>query len=442
VWRAKDPVTGEEIIEEGDQRRYVEARLGDSLICPFECDDCVFYRLHHRWPTWEAPNDKYIGAFIRRANLDMFWAREPSTVSQNFREFLEQAKVGQDFNYLAFEPMGPFPRTYDSGMRAAIGVLMKTQRPGRHEAKMKFSAARKGRSIHTNMFKASARGCECSLYLRTDKKRSIASLSPTDSEFYTLFTKGLESRIGQRVKRDMAISIELMIELQSMAEDDWSEAVVQADAERQFETAQWACYFLYAFCHSLRGWEVVQATLTGLRSQFVDERRAQELGTTEHLGLPLYGRFKSCGNANASLLCMIAGTTASGLKPGKWTRRLLDTFEAREVRSDWVFQRRDGGKKRMTEFNDTFYDALLDIQARRPDMLDPDLDVLDAYFLARSFRRGATTRAQVAGVSEETVEWINRWGTGQEILVKGPMRIIYSERKLMLDHFLSFSRAL
>jgi hypothetical protein len=197
--------------------------------------------------------------------------------------------------------MGPFARSYDSGMRTDIGVLMKTQRPGRHKEKMKFSAARRTRSVHMNMFKASAQGCECSLYLRTDKKRSIVSMSPTASEFYTLFTKGLESRIRQRVKRDMAISIGLMVELQSRAEDDWNDAVAQADAEQQFATARWACYFLYAFCHSLRGWEVVQATLTGLRSQFVDEQKAQELGTTEHLGLPLYGGSRAVGMP--TLLC-------------------------------------------------------------------------------------------------------------------------------------------
>jgi hypothetical protein len=97
---------------------------------------------------------------------------------------------------------------------------------------------------------------------------------------------------------------------------------------------------------------------------------------------------------------------------------------------------------RMTDFNNQFYDALLEIQMRSPNLIPADLDVLDAYFLARSFRRGATTRAQLAGVSGPIIDWVNRWGTGQEILVKGPMRIIYSERKLMLDHFLTFSRAL
>ena len=61
---------------------------------------------------------------------------------------------------------------------------------------------------------------------------------------------------------------------------------------------------------------------------------------------------------------------------------------------------------------------------------------------ARSFRRGATTRAQLADVPSSVIEWINRWGTGTEVLVKGPMRIIYSERRLMMEHFLKFSRAL
>ena len=442
MWRARDPVTGNEIIDEGDERRHKEARLGDSLICPFECDDCAFFRLFHWWPDWQTPDQKYIGAFIRQANLDMFWAREPSTVGQNFREFREQAIGGQEMGYIVFEPMGPFGPCYDPGMRAAIGVLMKGQKPGRHEEKIKFSAARRARTVHTNMFKASARGCECSLYLRTDQKRTVASLNPTDSEFYTLFTKGLQNRVGERVKRDLAVSIEIVIEIQKIAEIEWNRAESTSDVDQQYATAQWACYFLYAFCHSLRGWEVVQGLLDGLRAQFVDQDRANLLGVVEHIGLPLYGRFKRCGNSNAFLLCMMAGTTASGLCPGKWTTRLLKMIDIVGVRSNWLFQTRDGTKMRMTDFNNQFYDALLEIQMRSPNLIPADLDVLDAYFLARSFWRGATTRAQLAGVSGPIIDWVNRWGTGQEILVKGPMRIIYSERKLMLDHFLTFSRAL
>jgi hypothetical protein len=96
----------------------------------------------------------------------------------------------------------------------------------------------------------------------------------------------------------------------------------------------------------------------------------------------------------------------------------------------------------MSEFDEQFYDALLDIQRRRPEVIEEDCDIYNDFHLARSFRRGATTRAQLADVPATIVEWVNRWGTGTQALVKGPMIVIYSERRLMLDYFLRFSRAL
>ena len=121
------------MVEDVDERRYLEARPGDSLICPFECDDCVFFRLERYWPKWDTPHEKYLGAFIRRANLDAFWALVPDTVLQNLRSFKEQTKAGKDYGFTAFDPIGPFPLNYDSGMRAALGILMEAQGKGHHE---------------------------------------------------------------------------------------------------------------------------------------------------------------------------------------------------------------------------------------------------------------------------------------------------------------------
>jgi hypothetical protein len=137
------------------------------------------------------------------------------------REFKSQARAGQELGFAVFDPMGPFDRTYDSGMRAAVGVLMKAQQPGRHEDKVKFSAARRARTIHMNIFKASAKGYAASRFVRMDKKRSIISSNLTDSEFYTLFTKGLEARIGQRTKQDRAVSIGIVKELQNISAGEW-----------------------------------------------------------------------------------------------------------------------------------------------------------------------------------------------------------------------------
>jgi hypothetical protein len=85
--------------------------------------------------------------------------------------------------------------------------------------------------------------CHC-LWLCADKKWSIVSIKPTDTEFYTMFTIGLESRIGQRVKRDCDVSIELVVELQTMVEKDWEEAVLENDMEKMYDVAEWATYFL------------------------------------------------------------------------------------------------------------------------------------------------------------------------------------------------------
>jgi hypothetical protein len=154
---------------------------------------------------------------------------------------------------------------------------------------------------------------------------------------------------------------------------------------------------------------------------------AIRMGIEPHMGLLLYGRFKSCGSANSHLLYMIAAETASGLKPLMWTKRLLATLEKTGPKSDWLFQDNDrcGTRRSIASFNDNFYDAMLDIQRRMPEVIDDETDVLDDFHLARSFRRGTTTRAQLAEVPPSVVEWVNRWGTGTEILVKGPMRIIY-----------------
>jgi hypothetical protein len=63
VWQIKYLETGDRVVDEGDARRHVEARPGDSLvICPFECDDCCFYQLEHCWLTWNKPHETSLGA--------------------------------------------------------------------------------------------------------------------------------------------------------------------------------------------------------------------------------------------------------------------------------------------------------------------------------------------------------------------------------------------
>jgi hypothetical protein len=53
----------------------MDARAGDHLFCPFECDGCSFHRLRGEAPDGRSHQDQILLSYIRRANLDAFWSR-------------------------------------------------------------------------------------------------------------------------------------------------------------------------------------------------------------------------------------------------------------------------------------------------------------------------------------------------------------------------------
>ena len=72
---------------------------------------------------------------------------------------------------------------------------------------------------------------------------------------------------------------------------------------------------------------------------------------------------------------------------------------------------------------------LLDIQQYRPDLVAPDIDVINDYGISRAERRVDTTRDQAAKVPEYVIIWTNHWNIREEDVVHGHMRVVYSERK-------------
>ena len=76
-----DGLIDDEDIEE-EASRFLHARDGDHLMCPFQCDLCHFRNIQKRDPGPD-PRDAYAMMAIRRAILDSFWSRESSTVLAN-----------------------------------------------------------------------------------------------------------------------------------------------------------------------------------------------------------------------------------------------------------------------------------------------------------------------------------------------------------------------
>ena len=69
-------------------------------MCLFQCELCHFRNMELRNPDGEGSNEKIL-RYIRRANVDVFWARKPSTV---YKHFLEMISVIKDADEMGMTP--------------------------------------------------------------------------------------------------------------------------------------------------------------------------------------------------------------------------------------------------------------------------------------------------------------------------------------------------
>lgn len=118
----------------GDKFRFIRARDGDQFLCPFQCDNCLFYILEHRMPDPLNPKDSILEQCTRRVNLDAMWAREPGTVSDNRQDLDSGIKIAMTLGYdPPYWPMGPFPKIDSCGYGVTVSMVYKSLSLGRHD---------------------------------------------------------------------------------------------------------------------------------------------------------------------------------------------------------------------------------------------------------------------------------------------------------------------
>ena len=107
-----------------DPSRFQEGRDGDHLMCPFQCDECVFVNIQKRFPDTSKNKDSLLLLCIRRVILDSLWSRERETVKQNCGEVRRYLESMQLFGVVdPFPPRGPFPVEDSFGYKVACAVL-------------------------------------------------------------------------------------------------------------------------------------------------------------------------------------------------------------------------------------------------------------------------------------------------------------------------------
>jgi hypothetical protein len=417
-------------------KRHMHARDGDHLVTPFQCDLCVFRNLQGRNP---GPHDELLMECIRQANLDALWGREASTVDSTLRAARQTIKMLAQVQLRPPYPMlGPFPTEDNQGYAVAIAMLLKSREPGRYAGYQQFESIRKLRAGYSNIYMASLAGSESLRTVGGEKSKFFLNHCPTHSLWFERFARGCLSRMGQIVRQDRAVSLEVMHAFQTMMEEEWLSATSLKDKST---VASLGAYSLIAFCGSFRGPEVFLVDLHGLMKYMKEEPNH---GDKEYVIIPLLGRFKNELGEQYHLTPLI-GETKSGLKLRLWVKRLIEVRTAENQKNGPAF----GYEGRTSLPSDRYEQEILErfqaIQSRRPDLISADTQVLEDYGISRSFRRGTTSEARARGVKGEDVDLANRWRNFEGAKGRRPrlsMKDHYSDIRLLIPALLRFSEQL
>lgn len=427
------------LAKESDSLRFRQARDGDHLITPFQCDWCLFRLLTGNIPNPTRREDEFLMCLIRRANLDAFWGREPNTVSANRRNLDQLIRLWSSVitRDPPLPPLGPFPNQDIFGVSVAVGMLAKSLEPGRYKPYAQFETMRKLRSAFSNYYHASGQGYASLVTMGRESTRSSLSTCPTNSIWFERFSKGCLRRMGQEVRQDLAISIHVMLALMNLLENDWN---------RERGVAREALAFLGAFAciaygGSFRGNEVFLTDLFGL-SKYSKMNLTEE--GAKYVIIPLLGRFKAEDGEHYHLT-PLAYVTRSGISIGRWVERLVAVKEQHQQTHGPAFSDRHGNILSGAWVETGLLDRLHEIQSSDPDLIPQEVNVYEEFGISRSFRRGATTQARNRGVAESDIDAMNRWRTEEQAKGRKPrlkMQDHYSDIRQMVPTLLRFSAAL
>jgi len=420
-----------------EDNRFVQARAGDMLMVPFQCDTCHFQNIQKRNPMEGDAKDDETLEYIRRANLDAFWARETSTVKKNLSVLLRAERCFERLDMTPVSPpLGPFPLEDSLGMKSAIAVLDKSLDKGLYEELVQWETFRKTRSAITNVHQASCQGLR-DVVGAYERNRMWISTVPTHSFWYSRFMTGLHKRVGEVVKPDWPIPVEVVKHIDQTLNRLWKNETANEDKKRIAEMGAW---FVGGFCVGLRGEEMLLIELKGTS----DNLRFLSDTDNPHFVLRLKGRTKGCliAGKGFELPCM-AETGVTGLKPGRWIRRLVDMIHLEGRTNGKLFQRQLA-VPRLLEFEEDWFDVLISVQ-NTSDLIDKSMDLRETAGIYRSLRRGLTSHAINMEVPRELIKAMNRWRSESKANgSKGTFEMIdhYAELGTLKPTFLRFSKAL
>ena len=394
---------------EAERDRYKGARDGDHLMCPFQCDLCHFRNIQKRDPGSD-PRDEVLQKALRRAILDSFWSRESSTVNTNRLQEKHVDKAMEAYGVVnppRRKHEGPYPVRDDWGMFEAVCLLKRSLDKGRNTLTIQFNTMRKLRSHFSNRFHTFQASTGMSS-LAVDHGATFFTESPTFGFWFKRFIRGCHRRMGDQALADRALTIDEMLAIQTLLEEDWTEAEMTKDRDSQLKIAVMAVSLCLGFSGALRGEEIVKSDL-GTTRDLLEESLCHP--RRPHVTVGLKGRVKGENHTRCHLLPLVL-RSASGIENGKWIQRLVDLYERRGLIKGPLIQVMKEGKlkpAKIADLDPIYHDYLRRIQIRSPSILSPKVDVADEASIKRGPRRGSIGESRNVGTPQEIIDANARW---------------------------------
>ncbi|KAL7571232.1 hypothetical protein ACA910_008890 [Epithemia clementina (nom. ined.)] len=165
-------------------------------------------------------------------------------------------------------------------------------------------------------------------FIMTDGKRSThITKSSTNTMWFKRFMDGLHEHMGDVKVQDAAITIDVLLGLQSLLDERWTDVVEGENEELLYKLAVLGCILSSGFFSGLCGEELghirLHETILLTTRGLVHPRKP-------HLVLGLEGRFKG-QVARKKHKIHIAQVTKLGINNQEWLMRLLERYEKANI---------------------------------------------------------------------------------------------------------------
>ena len=241
---------GFDLTSEEDKQRHKVARNGDHLLISFQYKLCHFRNLKGLDPG-KCDADIRLLRTIRRATLDAFWAREPSTVEATRRDSKKIVETSQSLGLDDTLPeMRPFPLHDIQGMGLAVCILVRSLDKGRYQSTLQYKSVRKLRSAYSNVWYASKHTLTTSV-MAQDVRKTYVTSCPSYSLWFARFMTGMHKRMGDIVKQDKTVTLDVIHRLVEGLEEDLLTELEPAAKENISDAA---LFILASFLGGIARW--------------------------------------------------------------------------------------------------------------------------------------------------------------------------------------------